>query len=343
MVLMENRNTGTGFNGPIFVVGLSRSGTTLLRNLLNGHSRVNMPSTESHFIPMLVEQYGKKPDLKGPENIRKLVRDIDRTTFVSRIRRTHAGFDAEKYLQTTDFSSWPGILEPLFRMMAAEPGRQDTIWGDKTPGYLVHVPLLKELFPESRFIHIVRDVRDRVLSVSHMWGKSRIRAAAQWAEQIECSLPYRERYRGDYLEVRYEDLLDDPDRELARVCSFLDISYEPDMKQLTSPSERFGDARGRLEITRGNTRKYMTRMSRRLMRKVEEPAWHMMKIHGYEPLEAKSYRPVSRFRLAVYVFFDRLAHVRFNIRHLGLCTGLKRAFQVYREDRVQPGRFLGEK
>lgn len=333
----------TGFNGPIFVVGLSRAGTTLLRNLLNGHSRINLPITESHLIPMLVEKYGREPALNTPEDVDRLVQEISRTTFVTMAREGHAGFNPEHFARTTDFSSWSRILESLFRMMATDSGRQDTIWGDKTPGYLVHVPLLKELFPHARIIHIVRDVRDRVLSVHRMWGKSRLRAAAQWAEQIESSLRYREFYPATYCEVLYEDLLEEPDRELKRICSFLDVPYEPAMKHLSSSLERFGDARGQSEIMRGNSRKYATRMRRGLLRRVEEIALPMMTVHRYEPVEAKVYRPLSCVRLHVLKFFDKLAHVRFNIHEFGFSAGLKRVVQVYREDRVKPGPVVGRK
>jgi hypothetical protein len=105
-------------------------------------------------------------------------------------------------------------------------------WGDKTPRYLERMPLLADLFPTSRFIHLVRDGRDVALSqvdlqrlhrhaasVAHFW-KRKVRAARTVGRGLGAVR---------YMEMRYEDLLINPQEELERLCRFLGVRFDPTM------------------------------------------------------------------------------------------------------------------
>ena len=120
-------------------------------------------------------------------------------------------------------------VRAIFRLYAERHAKPR--WGDKTPGYALHLDAIRRLLPESRFVHLIRDGRDVAVSVRGLWF-SRERGvgeiARDWRERI---LAARTQGQGaeDYLEVRYEDLVTEPGRELERVCRFVDLPYEPTM------------------------------------------------------------------------------------------------------------------
>jgi len=155
------------FSGPLFVVGLSRSGTTLLRNLLNSHPGISLLQAETHFIPLLINRFGLRPDFSDARTQEALVRTLAGTLFFQHMTRR------EGYLwHENDFravlhraTEWEPVIREIYRQFQPDGKDPDCIWGDKTPIYLGHLPLLKTLFPRSRFIHIIRDPRDRVIAL----------------------------------------------------------------------------------------------------------------------------------------------------------------------------------
>ena len=322
----------SAFRGPLFIVGLSRSGTTLIRDLLNRNDRVNLPIGESHFVPMLVQRFGASPRLEDKGVRQAVVRLIMKSTYVTLQAGRGQPIDRDQLLDTVQADTWENFLEFLFRECAEEPGRSDTIWGDKTPQYLVHMGLLKRICPDARFLHIIRDVRDRCISVRNIWRKNLFRGAVQWADQIRQSRGYQAAFGRDYFEIRYEKLLEDPPAVLQQVCECLGIEYQDQMTQLKRPVQRYGDARGRAEIVQDNTGKYMDRITKRELRRIEEIAFPMMQEVGYEPVLADSHRPVGRCHLRFLILRDRWFHFRFNLRQYGFWNGMHRAYWMFITD-----------
>jgi hypothetical protein len=104
-------------------------------------------------------------------------------------------------------------------------------WGDKTPAYLGHVGRLSTIWPDARFVVLVRDGRDVALSVMKVpFGANNVWAAARsWAGAIRHGREAARRYPGRVLTLRYEDLVARPAEEVPRVCAFLGLEYTPDM------------------------------------------------------------------------------------------------------------------
>ena len=204
---------------PFFVVGAARSGTTLLRVMLERHPSVAIPP-ESHFIPRLWDQrrrYGEDGRLeRSPEFLRDLAADARYRSWDLPIQAVR---DALGPLERPTLAD--GIAA-AFRAYAGARGKPS--WGDKTPKYVDSMPLLASLFPAARFVHVVRDGRDVALSVLDM---ERLHAHAAtparvWARQVhDGRAAGRALGEARYLELRYEDLLEDQPGELRRVCGFL--------------------------------------------------------------------------------------------------------------------------
>jgi hypothetical protein len=98
------------------------------------------------------------------------------------------------------------------------------------PGYVLRVPLLAAMFPESRFVHIIRDGRDVALSTIALDGQSAdvVGPAVNWTTRVGAGRAAGRRLGPDrYHEVRYEDLVDDPEPVVSDLCRFLDLPTEP--------------------------------------------------------------------------------------------------------------------
>lgn len=201
-----------------FVVGVPRSGTTLLRLMLDAHPELAIPH-ETHFLPAAL----REPQASREDFFRKL------TEFPTwKDLSTPAARFAEALRRVEPFNV-PEGLRAFYRLYAEAHGKPR--WGDKSPPYLLHMRTIHDALPEARFVHILRDGRDVALSLRPLWfapGKSMEALATQWVEQITQA---RGQGQGTpfYLEVRYEDLIAAPARELQRICRFLDLPYAPEM------------------------------------------------------------------------------------------------------------------
>ncbi len=123
-----------------------------------------------------------------------------------------------------------GAVRSVFSLYAEQQAAQ--WYGDKTPGYVIQIPELAALFPEIRFVHVIRDGRNVALSyMERPFGPSSIaEGALYWRSRVT-----RGRAAGAdlgperYTEVRYEDLVAHPEREVKRLCDFLSMEWHPDM------------------------------------------------------------------------------------------------------------------
>jgi hypothetical protein len=212
---------------PIFLVGIGRSGTTLLRLMLHHHPRIAIPY-ESHFIVKYHDALAQYGNLAEPDQRGRLVDDLLAEPMLAMWDHE---FDRNRVLAEVSEPTLAGVLDALYGEYAAAHGKQR--WGDKSD-YLERLDVIHELFPCAQFVHIIRDGRDVARSVLKLpWGPDDIIRAAEWwndhvwvARRMGAILgPSR------YLEVRYEALVADPERELRRVCEFLGEDYAPEMLQ----------------------------------------------------------------------------------------------------------------
>jgi hypothetical protein len=202
-----------------FIVGSARSGTTLLRMMLNAHPEVAVPP-ESRFV---VDLY-RSDDVQVDDFLSRLEehpRWISWDTQIEDVRAQLTGMTTVAY---------PEAIEAAY--MAYAQNRNKKRYGDKTPRYIEDLPLLSRLWPEARFVHLVRDGREVALSYADVpFGPSTVaKAATLWKERVELGMKQgRPLGAARYMELRYERLLANPQREVESLCSFLDLEYDPAM------------------------------------------------------------------------------------------------------------------
>jgi Sulfotransferase family len=264
---------------PIFIVGCPRSGTGLLRDLLRSHPRLTFPS-ESHFIPSFYRGYG---DPVSADEARRLAGRILRIRWVRRwgLPLSPGDFAADR--------TFRAVLERFYRAWATKEGKPR--WGDKTPHYVRAIPLLLELFPEARVIHIIRDGRDVALSwlATRLEPRNLFTAAAAWRDLVgEGRQAGRAARPGAYLEIRYERLITDPEPVMREVCAFVGESFLPAVLRPTGlgPILPAGSPRpprvSEMEVVGGNRDKWRRQMPSKDRVLFETIAGDLLAELGYE-------------------------------------------------------------
>jgi sulfotransferase family protein len=322
----------SNFTGPLFVVGMPRSGTKLMRALLNQHPLINLTLAESHFIPYFVQKFGNPPLFRTQKDLDPFVRELQQTSFFFTMRKAGYTLDPSRFLCGVECREWSAIFEAVFRHFGSKGPVPGTVWGDKTPGYVNHIPLLRELFPAARFLHVVRDPRDYCLSVRKSFKKSIYRAAARWREGVENAHGYGAMLGNAYEEVSYEALLEDPTTTMRQVASFVGVPYDDAMANLASAPEDLGDAKGHSRILTGNKGKYATQLSTTEIKRIEEVVSGVAQLVGYR-LATKNveYRPLSPLTLTMLKFSDGVASLRHHVVAEGcVVEGAKRLIHHYK-------------
>lgn len=214
---------------PLFIVGVHRSGTTLLRYMLSSSPRIYIPP-ESDFIPRF---FGHRPDDRlDRERVAQML-DLIFTRY--RFAKEWQGEppDADRFLQEMDVPTPSAFLDTLYRQYARQHGA--VRWGDKTPIYTSYLHLIHDLFPQAQFIHVIRDGRDVALSTLDKWGQTEFHVDIYYAARIWVRRIRQARWASGelgpalYHEVRYEDLVRDPETELQTICQFLGENFLPQM------------------------------------------------------------------------------------------------------------------
>ncbi|MFL5819908.1 MAG: sulfotransferase family protein [Solirubrobacteraceae bacterium] len=203
-----------------FVVGVTRSGTTLLRLMLDAHPQLAVPP-ETHFALEVIAAFKEGP--VTPERFVAIV--------TGHRRWPDFGLDADvlraRVSEAQPLAAGPA-LRAFYRYYADQAGKPR--WGDKTPGYLRKMSSIERALPEARFIHLIRDGRDVAVSITglHFGPRSVPKAAHRWAKRIRVAREQGRRV-GHYTEVRYEDLVLEPEATLRRICAFVELDWDPAM------------------------------------------------------------------------------------------------------------------
>ncbi|HWY14127.1 MAG TPA: sulfotransferase [Rhizomicrobium sp.] len=228
---------------PFFIVGAQRSGTTLLRLILNAHSKIAVPE-EARFLGPLLK---RRTSLTGLD--RRALQTLAKYLALSR-EYANWNYDHSSIIEQIgrrDHLNLADLIQLLYSSFAKSEGK--ILWGDKSL-FFRHIGILDELFPHSSFIHIVRDGRD----VFDSWRKmdqSRNHAstaALDWRLKLRfIEKAFAQLSTDRTLIIRYEDLLADPTRVIASLCGFLKVDFEEGMLSFHEHSRRYiGEHHSRL-------------------------------------------------------------------------------------------------
>ena len=212
-----------------FVVGMNRSGTTLLRMMLDAHPDLTVPP-ETHFVPDAIK--AAKVEGATPRDVLEAMKT----------HREWGDFEISDEEMLARFDALPRFgpgpaIRSFYEIYAERQGKPR--YGEKTPTYVQKMKLIQRALPEARFCHVIRDGRDVTLSVLDRTVRDLTAAdvARRWRKKVT-------KAREDspainhYMEVRYEDLVLDTEPVLRKVCEFFELAWHDD---LLSYHERSAD------------------------------------------------------------------------------------------------------
>lgn len=283
-------------DSPFFIVGCGRSGTTLLRNMLNHHSKIAIP-LESLFII----DYLSAKDSTPADTMRSL---IAREYEIEEWGMEVSPDDLAEAATARD------IIIAVHKKYMETHGK--VMWGQKTPRFIRHGELLKATFPDCRFIHVIRDPRAVVSSLiqSNVHRSNAYYASLRWLNDVGEGLRLKDRYGEDLLEIRYEDLVGNPKESLKAVCAFIGVDFEPSILEYHKKGDREYSAYYKKvhsmlgkSPTTGRIDAWRTSLSKREISLVESLCGETMKELGYEPSEKR------RSRNGIYILFLRLQRI----------------------------------
>lgn len=207
----------------VFVVGAGRSGTTLLRSMLDSHPEVAIPG-ESHFVATMARLRWRY-DRPGHFALDRFLADV---AGHERFQR----WDAHEAVLASVRRTAPHDLADATRATYAAYAREQGArrYMDKTPDYVARMDLIAGLLPEARFVHLIRDGRAVAASLlAQPWGPDDpVVAARHWVSRVRKGRNSARRLGPDrVMEVRYEALVDDPETALRDICAFAELDFDP--------------------------------------------------------------------------------------------------------------------
>jgi hypothetical protein len=239
-------------DAPIFIVGANRSGTTLLRLLLNAHSRIAIPDElvylDSFLAGVPIEAWDQ-PGLSAGEH-EAFVDDVLHEQCAPLDELDRDRLKKKILAGPRDFRCpYRCALEAWARHHGKER------WGEKTPGNLFYADVLLDMFPEAQFLYVVRDPRAGVASMQKVSffpddvvfnALSRRKHDTEGRALLEQHVPSPQR-----MTVRYEALVREPESTTQSICRFLDEAFEPQMLRFHENAGQYmtEDARRRHNAT----------------------------------------------------------------------------------------------
>jgi LPS sulfotransferase NodH len=218
-----------------FVIGCGRSGTTLLRSMLDSHPDLAIPP-ETYFIPRLAREWQQRV-LRSEADVARFVDALTGTngykqmgTPVHLLRASLIGSLPTGYADA---------IRSVYALYSERRGKRR--YGDKTPAYVLEIDRLSALFPEAVFVHIIRDGRDVAMSfVDGGWADDLAQAVLYWKLQVSRGRASGRRLApGRYVEIRYEDLVADPASTLSQVCRSIRLTYNEAMLEYRTSADRW--------------------------------------------------------------------------------------------------------
>ena len=271
-----------------FIVGCGRSGTTLLQSICLQVPAV-MVGPETKFFGFFPPSH----DLSTPQRWQSALEKIqeiaqrDQMHLEWDIDETHPPIRDHKHL----FQAW---LHALGRPQNAQ-------WiGDASNVHTPHILRLAHLFPQAKIIHLFRDPRDVVASQYIAWQTSTVRGSLRWYRAYQTHLLAQHTLsEKHYFSLRYEDLVQQPQKEIQKLCTWMGWTYQadllhPHLRKQTGFAPRENHKRGTLKpITSKNIGRYKERLCTEDLFWIETICAEGMKDLGYQPHTSPSLKTLK--------------------------------------------------
>lgn len=224
--------SGQPRDAAIFVGGMPRSGTSLMRNILGSHPDVAMFFGELPLWRELAAAHVGRSLARAADRD-ALIRDLVTHPRMQRAGMTLDGDELAAALAGEPAVSLGTVFAHALRQYARREGKPR--WGVKDPRNEFHADQILAELPAARVVHMLRDPRDVLASQRAMWGSRAqhiVSTTHDWRRSAALARRHQAVHRGAYAVVRYEDLVTDPARVVRDLCRTLDLDYHPAMLDL---------------------------------------------------------------------------------------------------------------
>jgi hypothetical protein len=220
-----------------FIFGRPRSGTTLLTTLFNAHPNVRI-APEFPVMLFLYQKF-RKVKIWDEATIRSFVDHVFYYSKFSLRRVENLKLDTEfivsELLKYKEKGSIQLFLKSINYYAYSVYHKEEThLIGDKNPIYSIYSTQLRKIFPEAKFICIIRDYRDNFISIQKLAEKdiaveapNLVLQVARWRYFVRRFLKCKKRFPDKYYILRYEDLVTDQEATFRSLCEFVGIAYDP--------------------------------------------------------------------------------------------------------------------
>lgn len=288
---------------PFFIFGSPRSGTSLLSRMLDSHESMVVPN-ESLIFKMFAAHLHLYGDLSQIDNQRVLLQDILNTRVIGYWTPKPLFEDVAQRINRPGFA---GVVEALICSRGKDKALE--AWGEKSPGHVFYWTDIKQAFPEARVIHIVRDGRDVATSIinARMGPKTYYAAAKMWTDYLDGIA----RIKQDcdprhFVEIKYEDLLENPEHNLSAICQMIGVEFSPSMlnffqKDTNYNTDSTNSANLQKPVIASNKEKWREALSPEQLQEFETVAAEHLLKHGYQNANQLGPLPGGKLNMVKYL------------------------------------------
>ncbi len=299
---------------PVFVVGMNGSGTSMMLDSLGRHPELFAIPDESHMMPYIISRANRFGDLAVDENFRACWQfAIDQLPILQRMN------NGIKPVIPENWSSFArtieGIFDGIFGSFADQ--HQKRRWCEKTPDHIQHLELLSRVFPNARFIHMIRDGREVACSLHRRQRRTPELILYRWRKSVKLGRKEGGKIGDHYMEIRYEELTCDPREQMGRACEFLGLTFSEQVLQSRMPQSpaRKRLTKGELGVISKNPLKWPDYFDDRSIRRLEQIGGRLLRDLGYDVKTSPGDSDPNWFIRKFWRGFDYLRRAR---GHLGI-------------------------
>ena len=221
----------------LFVTGVFRTGSTVILQILNVNKDINITYDTVHFMRFCYKRYGKEK--VSYEDSIKMVNDVNNRL----IQRDQKGLNVEKVIEkikskNSKFLSYSFLYDEMMKAYVDSDN-----WGDRTTLQWRSSTDLLEMYDDMHILHVIRDPRDLMVSwkkITTAPGNDYLDAIANCYDSMEYALKNQEKYHDKYHVVKFEDVINNPKKEIKELCSKLGLTFNEEMLYVNKFKSKMG-------------------------------------------------------------------------------------------------------
>lgn len=297
---MDKKATNTA-PGPVFIVGVNGSGTTMLADCLGRHPDLYIFPEETKVLPYFIYKIKSFGDPADLDTRKRLAEELGKCWAYREINNGKPVVLEDKMLSKPGFY---GVLNGLYGYFAGSKGKKR--WGEKTPMYLQHLEILSKFIPKAKFLHIYRDGRDVAQSLHRRFCRDPRRTIYRWKKIMKYSRSQGNRLKSRYMEISYEDLTGDPELYMRKICNFLELRFDSSVLRSSMPYFNDNSSNIKKGTIASSRDKWKSYFDKDMCLQLEKIAGSYLEELGYNTAFCKGDLDLTRLRSFVLKLGERI-------------------------------------